>query len=1038
LVCKYRREAQLTQRELAAKAGLSVAALRDYEQGRRRRLRPNSLTALTYALGLNADQAVDLAQAATIPRRDPGLVPLQRSSSDRLGSAPMADSSERGKGLWLAALGPLEAWRGGAPLSLGPPARRAVLGLLVLDPGVLARRDTIIDVLWKDAPPRTATGLVQAHVSRLRGLLEPATHMRSIGPVLDSVSGAYRLNLSGDQLDLLVFRELAARAAAARAGDDLMTAAEFYEDAIGLWRGDPLADVDVLSAHPGVTALKQELAGVLLRYAEVACALGQPYRVLPRLQVFADAEPLNELAHARLMIALAGAGQQAAAVRVYEDMRLRLDRDLGLYPGKELSDAFLRVLRQDIRAKNHGRTNGPPPALTAAPHVVPRQLPAAPRGFIGRADELRALSRLLERDSGETGGVIIAALTGMAGIGKTALAVHWAHWVADRFPDGQLFVNLRGFSPGALVTPTEAICSFLTALGAPSVRIPADTDGQAALYRTLLVGRRMLIVLDNAQDAEQVRPLLPGSPGCLVLVTSRNLLTGLAAADGAHLITLDVPTDSEARDLLSTNLGVKRAMAEPAAVSELTALCGHLPLALRDVAARAVARPGMSLSALAAEMQNAGSPLDVLETGEPATSVRVVFSWSRAKLGEEASRMFRLLGIHPGPDATVSSAACLAGVPRRQAYMILTELCGEQLLTEYAPGRYSFHDLLRAYAAERAHSIDSDAERRAAVRRVLDCYLHTASAASGYMCPYHTEVTPPQLQPGVVTEEIDGPAQAADWFEHERHALLAVIGQAAEQGHAPHAWELPWIAAWYLHGKAYWESLVAAQESALLVAARQGDLAGQATAHQHLGWLRFLLGDIVSVGGHLDEAAELARQAGDKHLRALAVLSNAYVLHSQERILEATAQAEYALRLYQAASDRHGAACARYAIGWHVVQLRDCRRAMNFTEQALMFYRGSLSSAGRLLSLWRQHGAAGGVRHVAGPGAVSGLDPGKITAFMVDWSRDCAMESAKAKKAHCGQCCLVMTNRCPVPHCVQVRVGGSRTYFNNMVPLTTI
>ena len=702
LVRTYRREAELTQRELAAKAGLSVAALRDFEQGRRCRPRPNSLAALACALGLNADQTADLARAAAIPRR--ALVPLSRPQQGESGAAP-ADSSGPDQGLWLAALGPLEAWQGGTPLSLGPPARRAVLGLLLLDPGALVRRDTIIDVLWGDAPPRTAVGLAQAHVSRIRKLLEPRKRCAGSDRVLDSVGRGYRLILSGHELDLLAFRGLAAHAAAVLASGDVMAAAELYEHAIGLWRGDPLANVDVLIAHPGVIALKQELAGVLLRYAEVSCALGQPYRVLRRLQALAGAEPLNELAHARLIIALTGAGQRAAAIRVYEDMRLRLDRELGLYPGDELGDAYLRVLRQDIRAGSGTRAGVRPRALTAPAHVVPRQLPAAPRGFTGRAGELLALYPLLERDSAETSGVVIAALTGMAGIGKTALAVHWAHRVADRFPDGQLFVNLRGSSPsGAPVTPTEAVCGFLTALGAPPARIPADTDGQAALYRTLLVGRRMLIVLDNAQNAEQVRPLLPGSPGCLVLVTSRNRLTGLAAADGAHLITLGVLTEPESRDLLSVNLGAGRAMAEPEAVSELIGLCGRLPLALRGVAARAIACPGLPLSALAAEMRDTQRRLDVLETGEAATSVRVVFSWSRAKLGDQAAQMFRLLGSHPGLDITVSTAAGLIGVPRGQVYLALTELCDEHLLTEYAPGRYSCHDLLRAYAAERACS----------------------------------------------------------------------------------------------------------------------------------------------------------------------------------------------------------------------------------------------------------------------------------------------------------------------------------------------
>jgi DNA-binding SARP family transcriptional activator/transcriptional regulator with XRE-family HTH domain len=944
LVGMYRREANLTQRELAAKAGLSVAALRDYEQGRRRRLRPNSVAALAGALGLDADQAAGLARAAAIPRRRPDLVPQPRQARDGFGAAQAGDPTGQDQVLWLAALGPLGAWQSGMPLSLGPPAQRAVLGLLLLDPGALVRRDTIIDVLWGDAPPRTAAGLVQAHVSRIRRLLGQGEFAGTAGTyrVLDSVSGAYRLRLSRNELDLLVFRDLAARAGAAQASGDVMTAADLYDHAVGLWRGDPFADVDALRANPGVTAVKQELARVLLMYAEVACTLGQPDRVLRRLQALADAEPLNELAHASLVIALAGAGQQAAAVRVYQDVRVRLDRELGLYPDEELSEAYLRVLRRDVRAGNGGRAGARPPALAAAGHVVPRQLPAAPRGFTGRARELAALCGLLKRESREASGVVIAALTGMAGIGKTALAVHWAHRVADQFPDGQLFVNLRGSSlSGVPVTPAEAVRSFLTALGARPARIPADTDGQAALYRTLLVDRRMLIVLDNAQDAEQVRPLLPGSPGCLVMVTSRNRLTGLAAAEGAHLITLGALADSESRDLLSANLGIERARAEPAAVSELIALCGCLPLALCDVAARAVARPGLPLSALVAEMQDARGRLDVLDTGESATSVRVVFSWSRAKLGHQASRMFRLLGIHPGPDITVSTAASLVGLPRGQAYLALAELCDEHLLTEHAPGRYGFHDLLRAYAAERARSSDSDAERRAAVRRVLDYYLDTASAAAALLCPYRTEVTWSRPQPGVVLEEVGGPAQAAEWFEKERHALLAMIGQAAEEGHAPHAWELPWVAGWYFHDKVCRQRLVAAQESALMVAVRQGDLAGQSMASQHLGWLSFLLGDIVSAGDYLDDADQMARHLDDRRLRGLTDLSRAYVLQSHNHLREAMIQVRRALRLCHT-GDPGGEAHVRYAIGWHAVQLRDRQDALNFTSQVLALYGESL------------------------------------------------------------------------------------------------
>ncbi|MGD0703125.1 MAG: BTAD domain-containing putative transcriptional regulator [Trebonia sp.] len=939
---KYRRESGLTQRELAAEAGLSVAALRDFEQGRRHRPRRNSLTALADALGLDPDQAASLARAAVLPRLPPDQPLSPTRAKDGSGREPPADASRSGQGLWLSALGPLEAWYDGAPLPLGPPARRAVLGLLLLDPGALVRRDTIIDVLWGDTLPRTAVGLVQAHVSRIRRLMEPRSRSESGRGVIDSVGGAYRLSLSARELDLLAFRELAAQAASTRSAGDDVTAVELYRRAVSLWRGEPLADVDALSGHPGITALRQELLDVLLRYAEVACACGQHQSVLPRLQALADAEPLNEPAHARLIIALAGSGQQAAAIGVYEDMRLRLNRELGIYPGGELSEAYMRVLRQDIQ---QGSWEGAPPGspvLPAIVHVVPRQLPAPPRGFTGRARELRVLSGLLERDARDPGDVVIAALTGMAGVGKTALAVHWAHAVAGQYPDGQLFVNLQGFSPsGAPITPAEALCGFLTALGVPSTRIPADTRGQAALYRSLLAGRRMLIVLDNARDAEQVRPLLPGSPGCFVLVTSRNWLAGLAAAEGAQPVPLEVLTESESQAVLVANLGMSRAMAEPTAVSELISLCGRLPLALCDVAARASARPGVPLAAFAASMRDMGMRLDALETREAATSVRMVFSWSRAKLGKAAARMFRLLAVHPGPDITVPAAASLAGIPDGQALLALAELCDEHLLTEHAPGRYACHDLVRAYAAEAAHTTDSAAERRAAVYRVLDYYLHTASLAADFLCPYHTEVTRSRPQLGVTLEKIGGPEQAAEWFDNERHVLLAMIATAAEQGYAPHAWQLPWVAGWYYQGEEYWLRLAAAQESALGVAAGLDDPTGQAMARQHLGWLRFLLGDIVSAARHLDAAAELARKLDDRRIGALTAICRAYLLQSQGRPLEAMIAATHALRLYQAAGDRRGEVRALYMIGWHLVQLGDHQRAADFSSTALRVYRES-------------------------------------------------------------------------------------------------
>jgi DNA-binding SARP family transcriptional activator/DNA-binding XRE family transcriptional regulator len=343
LVRAYRREAGLTQQELAVRAGLSVAALRDIEQSRRRRPRLSSVVALANALSLDSERAASMVNAG----RDLRPAQLPR----RTGLARDAGPMEAGQGLRLAILGPLEAWRDGRPLSLGPPARRAVLGLLSMDPGVLVRRDTIIDALWGHEPPRTAIGLVQAHVSRLRRVLEPPERSAAGEEVISSVRGAYRLQVSIEQVDLLLFRDLTGRATAAQASGDDAHACELYEDAARLWRGDPLADVDLLSGYHGIILLRYQLTSGLLRYAELACALGQYRRVLPLLHTLAVAEPLNESAHARLMIALAGTGQQAAAIGVYEDLRSHLDRELGLYPGEELAEAHLRVLRQDIRAE---------------------------------------------------------------------------------------------------------------------------------------------------------------------------------------------------------------------------------------------------------------------------------------------------------------------------------------------------------------------------------------------------------------------------------------------------------------------------------------------------------------------------------------------------------------------------------------------------------------------------------------------------------------------------------------------------------------
>jgi DNA-binding SARP family transcriptional activator len=342
LVQGYRRGAGLTQRELAAKSGLSVAALRDIEQSRRRRPRARSLVALANALGLDAVQTGQLVSAGRGPKGTGHEPATQATHAERGG---------RHNGLWVSVLGPLEAWRDGKPLSLGPPARRALLGLLLMEPNVLVRRDTMIDVLWNDTPPPTAVGLVQAHISRLRRVLESPGRRTDRGVLIDSVGAAYRSRLLTDQVDLLTFKDLSTRAVEARARGDDVTAYRLYDEAVGLHRGDPLSDLDMIIGHPGAIMLRQQLTSVVLGYADVAFSLGRHRAAVQRLLAVTAAEPLNEPAHARLMIGLAGLGQQAAAIRVYEDLRSRLDWELGLYPSEQLVDAHMRVLRRDVAAR---------------------------------------------------------------------------------------------------------------------------------------------------------------------------------------------------------------------------------------------------------------------------------------------------------------------------------------------------------------------------------------------------------------------------------------------------------------------------------------------------------------------------------------------------------------------------------------------------------------------------------------------------------------------------------------------------------------
>jgi tetratricopeptide (TPR) repeat protein/transcriptional regulator with XRE-family HTH domain len=569
--------------------------------------------------------------------------------------------------------------------------------------------------------------------------------------------------------------------------------------------------------------------------------------------------------------------------------------------------------------------------------ATPRQLPATVADFTGRAAELQRLTQVLDATgASRPGTVVISAIGGMAGVGKTALALHWSHQMAGRFPGGQLYVNLRGFDPsGTPVTAPEAIRGFLDALGVAPERVPASLEAQAGLYRSLLAGRRMLIVLDNARDEQQVRLLLPASAGTLVLVTSRSQLTGLVAAEGARLLFLDVLAQREAAELLAARIGPARAAAEPAAVSEIASLSACLPLAVAIAAARAATRPGLPLAAVADELRDASGRLDALDAGDPVASVRAVFSWSVRHLSREAARMFRLLGVHPGPDISGAAAASLAGCEPARARRDLRELARAHLVTERLPGRYALHDLLRAYAAEQARDTDSEPEREAAIGRLLDHYLQTAGHAAPLLNPSHEPVVLATPSPDAAPERLADQREAMAWFEEEHQVLLAAIALAVQSGHDVHAWQLPWALAPYLQARGDWQEWAAAQRTALAATTRLEDVAAQAVCTRLLAAAYCDLGDY-DEGSRLFTASLVLYQRLGNRLGEAKVQNNlAALAEGQGRHADVLVHAENALRLYQAIGDKASEAAALNNVGWTHALLGDYKQARALCRQAL-------------------------------------------------------------------------------------------------------
>lgn len=816
--------------------------------------------------------------------------------------------------LTVELLGPLRVSVAGRAVELPAGRLRALLAVLAMSAGHLVLTDKLATAVWGTDPPGDARANVRTNVKRLRRALGAAEQLIVARP------GGYLLAVEPDQVDALRFGRLLDDAEAA---PDPAAERSLLNAALALWRDPPFDGIrsDWLEQSVAPALHERYLTALERRIdLDLECGSHPDPAESARLIELAERHPLRESLWARLLRVLESAGRPAEALERYETIRRRLAEELGADPSPEL-----RQVHADLLA---GRAS--PGHTSPIRRSVPRQLPAAIAGFAGRQAEVAALDALLDQPDG-TKSPLIITIAGTAGVGKTTLAVHWTHRVADRFPDGQLYVSLRGYDPsGQPLTPTAVIRDFLAALQVPPQQIPEDLAAQAALYRSLLAGRHMLVLLDDARDADQVAPLLPAGPGCMVVVTSRDQLAGLVLSYGARPLTLDLLPPDEARRLLTHRLGHDRVAADPAATAEIVRRCAGLPLALAIVAARAAIHPAHPLGALAGELR------DALDALDQAGDIRAIFSWSYDALGEGAARLFRLVGaLHPGANCTITAAASLAGVPVSRVRAPLVELTRANLLTEPAPNRYFCHDLLRAYAAELCETHDTD--RDAALRRLVDHYVHSAHAAATHLHGHMEAVSPAPPHPGVSVAEVAGADEAMAWLTAEQSTLLAILKLTAEIGLDRQVGHLARALFFFLHRRGRWYDRAETQRAAVAAARRLGDPVEEARALRDLAWALADLGGFDDAHTNLDAALDLSHD--DLTASAWSHYYRDLVYTIQGRETDALDSARRAHDLFDKLGDQVGMAVTLTELGWHHGRLGNRDLALNYCESALALHQ---------------------------------------------------------------------------------------------------
>ncbi|MEV0621682.1 BTAD domain-containing putative transcriptional regulator [Nonomuraea sp. NPDC050404] len=829
-------------------------------------------------------------------------------------------------------LGPFEVRLRDRTVRINSKRQRALLASLALTAGQVVPVEVLAERIWGAELPASPREAVQNNVHRLRRLLGPEL-------VRSAVDG-YLLDVDPDEVDAARFGTLA-RAAEQAEGEEPARARELLRQALELWRGEPLGDVasDSLERDHAPALTERHLAAVERRI-DLDLRIGDraPSELIAELRTLTARFPVRESLWERLLTVLIGDGRQAEALETYERVRSLLAATLGADPSAEL-----RRLHQRLLA---GEAPSPEPAAPERWRVTPRELPQAPGGFAGRAAELAALDEELDRWG--DGALGLVAIHGVGGAGKSALAVHWAWRRQERFPDGQLHLDLRGYGPGQPVTPEAALGRLLRAIGTPPERVPGDAGEAAALLRSRLAGRRMLLVLDNAYDAEHVRPLLPGSH-CFVIVTSRSGLRGLAVRDGARRLVLRELPDADALELLTAAISRERAVAEPEALAELARLCGRLPLALRIAAELGSRYPDRSLAALVEDLRQHRSPLDALADTDPVSDLRTVFSWSYDLLPPDLAGTFSRLGSYPGGDIGVPGAAALLDVAPPAARGLLDRLAAVHLVEEPRPGRFRLHDLLREYAVERAPEDGA----QAALRRVLDWHLraaHHARIVLGYSRP--APILGSIDESAVPLPELRSTREAFDWFAEERETLVAAVGAAERNGLSEHGWQLAYDLRDFFDRTRYFADWLAVGRWGLECAHRLGDPLAGYRAALSLGGAHSLSGAYDDAEAIWSIALEHAERLGDPAAvsRALSVLGL-----NCERADDFDRACEYGERAVAAARSAPDLIRGHALLNYGATEVRAGRyaSAIGHNGEALAIYRalGAQQQSSALINL---------------------------------------------------------------------------------------